>query len=95
MLLEQRNDDMTWPEEVSKLRASGDGISLSGDTSGGASAGSGDGGCNGRGVTGLYNLGNTCYMNSAIQCISNARAFSQFFLEVDAGGASANGVWNK
>lgn len=32
------------------------------------------------GVTGLSNLGNTCYMNSALQCLSNTTALTSYFL---------------
>jgi ubiquitin carboxyl-terminal hydrolase 4/11/15 len=32
------------------------------------------------GVMGLNNLGNTCYMNSAIQCLSNIAPFREYFM---------------
>ena len=35
------------------------------------------------GATGLSNLGNTCFMNSALQCISNAQPLTKYFLEKD------------
>ncbi|KAM3133391.1 hypothetical protein pb186bvf_014552 [Paramecium bursaria] len=33
-----------------------------------------------KGIVGLGNLGNTCFMNSALQCLSNAQALTEYFL---------------
>lgn len=33
-----------------------------------------------KGVTGLQNLGNTCFMNSSLQCLSNTSELTQYFL---------------
>ncbi|VDM41597.1 unnamed protein product [Toxocara canis] len=71
LLLELRNADMSWPEEVSRLETGGgDSESSEGEESPTSS-----------GVTGIYNMGNTCYMNSAIQCLSNTKPLTEYFIE--------------
>ncbi|KAK3083744.1 hypothetical protein FSP39_002517 [Pinctada imbricata] len=66
LLIEIRNKDLTWPEEMSQLAKhktlKKDQVPTQ------------------KGATGLNNLGNTCFMNAAVQCVSNTWPLTQYFI---------------
>ncbi|CAI6345795.1 unnamed protein product [Macrosiphum euphorbiae] len=66
IIIEIRNKDLTWPEEIGSLSIN------SGDKCKQLPAE--------KGATGLNNLGNTCFMNAALQCVSNTRLLTQYFI---------------
>jgi ubiquitin carboxyl-terminal hydrolase 6/32 len=71
LLVEVRSRDGTWPEEISSLVTSNDRRSSSATLNSAVQ--------HVPGITGLNNLGNTCYMNAAVQCVSNTKILAQYF----------------
>lgn len=72
ILLEVRNKDLTWPEELGALVAGGQGVTvLNSERRPTISLPPG--------ATGLHNLGNTCFMNAALQAVSNTRPLTLYF----------------
>uniref|UniRef100_A0AAQ4P084 Ubiquitin carboxyl-terminal hydrolase 32 n=1 Tax=Gasterosteus aculeatus aculeatus TaxID=481459 RepID=A0AAQ4P084_GASAC len=65
LVIEVRNKDMSWPEEMSFIANSSKMDRHKVPTE--------------KGATGLSNLGNTCFMNSSIQCVSNTKPLTEYF----------------
>lgn len=87
VLLLELKDGATgkWPKGVDGTRTTG--VVAAGGAGDGTGKGGGDGGgddsktdgSTGDGIVGLYNMGNTCYLNSSIQCLSHTPILRDYF----------------
>uniref|UniRef100_A0A674MNI1 Ubiquitin carboxyl-terminal hydrolase n=1 Tax=Takifugu rubripes TaxID=31033 RepID=A0A674MNI1_TAKRU len=106
LVIEQKNEDGTWPRQASHSKSSaassrnfttspklssnsasisstvtnGDNCCSPGYTLNNSSSSGSRESQSHPGLCGLSNLGNTCFMNSALQCLSNASPLTEYFL---------------